>query len=205
MINNNPISMKKFFQSLNLNYCQRLLFDSNDLYLTRILNNLDPISNMSEEEKQIKKLYACKINYKGYVEKIKPLLKIEYISDTIGFGVFAEEEFYIGDFIGEFCGTVTSKYDESTTNYKYNYFSAINEIDDIFIAPRKIGNELQFVNHSNNPNVEWKTIIGNDNKYHVIMTATQNIKKGEQILVNYGKQYWENLDIDPIEISIFIS
>jgi hypothetical protein len=198
MINNNPIGMKKFFNSLNLTYCPYLTFDSNDLYTQRYIQK---IIDLKEQDVINKNLYSGQINYKGYVEKKKPLLKIDYISEQIGYGVFAEQEFNQGDFIGEFCGTVTSNYDESSKNYNYKYFSAINEEENIFIAPRKTGNELQFVNHSNNPNVEWKTIVGNDNKYHVIMIAIKHIKKGDQILVDYGKEYWETLGINPLEFT----
>ncbi len=188
--------MKKFFASLNLTYCTHLLFDQNDLYTQRYIQK---IIDLSDQDIINKKIYSGQINYKGYVEKKKPLLKIDYISKEVGYGIFAEQEFNKDDFIGEYCGIVTSNYHESSKNYNYKYFSAINEEENIFIAPRKIGNELQFVNHSNNPNVEWKTIVGNDDKYHVIMVAIKHIKKEEQILVDYGKEYWDILGINPLE------
>jgi SET domain-containing protein len=196
-MNNNPIGMKKFFNELGLIYSSYLTFDQNDLYTQR---HIQDIKDLSENEIECKKLYADKINYKGYVDKKKPLLEVLHISEYFGYGVFAGQDFDCCDFVGEFCGIVTSNYDPSAINYKYNYFSAVNEIDDIFIAPRKIGNELQFVNHSDSPNVEWKTIVGYDNKYHVIMVATRKIDKGEQILVDYGKEYWEVLGINPVDI-----
>jgi SET domain-containing protein len=202
--NKNFIDLKSFFKSLGLKYCPYLLFDMAD---RNVKKRVEKIRTLTEKEKTKKDLYAHLLSYKGQMERKKPLLTISFISYKIGYGLFAGQDFYIDDFVGEFCGTVTSNYDESSRNYGYNYFSAVNIIghdnddSDILIAPRKIGNELQFANHSSNKNnVKWETIIGNDDRYHVIFVATTNIKKGEQILVDYGEEYWQILGINPVDI-----
>jgi hypothetical protein len=193
--NKNFIDIKNFFKSLDLKYCPYLLFDMND---RNVKKRIEKIVYLVEKEKTKKDLYANLLSYRGKMEREKPLLNISFISDKIGYGLFAGQNFDTGDFVGEFCGTVTSNYDESSKNYGYNYF---NDDSDILIAPRKIGNELQFANHSSHKNnVVWETIVGNDDKYHVIFVAKKNITEREQILVDYGEEYWKTLGIDPVDI-----
>jgi len=44
-------------------------------------------------------------------------------------------------------------------------------------------------NSSPNPNADWQTNINRD---RFIYYATQNIKAGEEIMVDYGDEYWES-------------
>jgi uncharacterized protein len=43
-------------------------------------------------------------------------------------------------------------------------------------------------NSSSNPNAEWQTSVG---KNRFIFYAIKNIKVGEEIMVDYGHEYWE--------------
>jgi SET domain-containing protein len=195
ILNNNPIEMKKFFRSLDLIYCPYLFFDTKDYHIrNRIFNIAENNINIIEKSE----LYSDKINYQGDKNKKHPILSIKFISDDIGYGLFAEQNFEKNDYVSEFCGKVTINYDKQSQGYNYNYFGDDSEI---VIAPRKIGNESQFVNHSYDPNVEWTTIIGTDKKYHVLFVANKDIQKGEQILVNYGEEYWKNIGYDAIAIN----
>ena len=186
--NKDIISIKNFFKTLGLQYCPFLIFDKNDFAVKKRINNNKIKLTIKEQEKES---YANMINYKWKKETLNPELYILYINDKVGYGLFANQNFGIGDFIREYCGTVTSKREECSKYYCYDYF---DDKSNIIIAPRKTGNELQFANHSEYPNVDWKTIIGNDNKYHVIFVAIKNIEKDEQILVDYGENYWKDCE-----------
>jgi SET domain-containing protein len=193
IINKNVIQLKNFFKLLDLSYCPHLLFDTGDYRIKNRLNKIYPSKNDLEKSEP----YANKLNYKGHREIKKPELSIQRISKEFGYGLFAEQDFEIHDYIGEFCGTVTINYDSTSNNYNYNYF---NDDSGIVIAPRKVGNELQFANHSYKPNSCWTTIFGSDGKYHVIFVAKTNIKKNDQILVDYGEEYWKAHGTIPINI-----
>jgi SET domain-containing protein len=53
-----------------------------------------------------------------------------------------------------------------------------------------MGNHKRFINHSESqPNVQALEIDIDDLR-HVILIASQEIKKGQQILFNYGESYW---------------
>jgi hypothetical protein len=179
--NQDKKEMINFFKKLRLKYCPYLLFR----------NNVD-----TKPKKKISKKYSNLICYKNSY-KLQPNLYIKYIGKNIGHGLFADQNFKKGDFIGEFCGTVTSKPHSSSDDYNYSYDDV-----DLVIAPRKIGNELQFANHSENPNVDWKHIVGKDQKVHVIFVAIKNIKKNDQILINYGEDYWKDDDVKKNKIDI---
>jgi SET domain-containing protein len=188
--NRDSIAMKIFFKFLGLQYCPFLLFDTQDFAIKKILQNK---IKLVKKDKDNDESYANLICYKWQKETRKPQLYILYVNDEIGYGLFADQNFCIDDFVGEYCGTVTSKYTEISHCYNVNYY---DNNSNVIIAPRKIGNELQFANHSKDANVKWQTIVGNDNKYHIIFVAIKNISENEQILVDYGDKYWEALKIE---------
>jgi hypothetical protein len=187
--NQNKEETEKFFSSLGLKYCSYLIFDKKD---KKVINN----KKINKKNKKINEKYAKLLCYKNQKNKL-PKLYIKFISDDLGFGLFANQSFQKDDYIGEFCGIVTSNPDSSSDNYSYSYI----DNTDIVIAPRKTGNELQFANHSKeNANVNWKHIIGLDNKEHVIFVATKEIKKDEQILIDYGDDYWKSSQTNKINL-----
>jgi hypothetical protein len=186
--NQNKEEIKRFFLSLGLKYCPHIIFDDKD---ENIANN----KKINEKNKKINKKYAKFLSYENKKTKL-PKLYIKFISDDLGFGLFADQNFKKDDYVGEFCGTITSNPDPSSDNYNYSYL----DDTDIVIAPRKIGNELQFANHSKNANVDWKHIVGIDNKEHVIFVAVNAIKKGEQILIDYGDDYWKSSERKKINL-----
>jgi hypothetical protein len=174
--------MQDFFKDVGLTYCSYSIFDDKDK---------EEIDNNATKNKSPNKKYAKHLCYGPQsINHPLPKLHIKYISKEIGFGLFTDQNFKKHDYIGEFCGTITSNPDPSSEHYNYSYI----DDSDIVIAPRKIGNELQFANHSVTANVKWKHIIGHDGYEHVIFIATRQIVKGEQILVDYGENYWTDSD-----------
>jgi len=47
-------------------------------------------------------------------------------------------------------------------------------------------------NHSASPNAEWE--VEDEDERFVTFFALKKIKQGEEILHDYGKQYWESRD-----------
>jgi hypothetical protein len=188
---NNFGEIKKFFKSLNLIYNPYLIFDKEDTQVQNKIKNIILTNEYLESQQK----YANFINYNGVCNVKNSKLEIRYVSQNMGFGLFSAQNFKQDDYIGEFCGVVTSKHNEISEHYDYNYF---NDKSNIAIAPRKTGNEMQFINHSYNPNCDWLKIIGFDNKYHIIIIAVKEIKIGEQIYINYGEEYWKTRNLEPI-------
>ena len=139
-------------------------------------------------------LYKCYGNIIPTIEKIcidnKNIYKNSdlYIKKSIyggsnTRGVFSNKFFNKGDIV-EIAPFIEEKH--IIKDNKALYFSD-------YIFNRKNGNGaimLGFVsiyNHSDNPNVSIKTIHN-----YVTVTALRDIKKDEEILISYGKYYWDS-------------
>lgn len=130
---------------------------------------------------------------KGLVSKalVSKGLVMEFeLKDTpkMGRGVFATKDYKIGDII-ESCPTLV-----------FNNYDVKNRVRDyIFDANDINGKKNQkifpfgycsLINHSKpNQNCTWK--IKDDNSI-LTMYATKKIKRGEEILTNYGNNYWNS-------------
>ena len=105
-----------------------------------------------------------------------------------GLGLFAEEDIKKGKFIIEYYGP---EYDiENDNGYGGKYLFAINSKKYIDGAPRY--NTARYVNHSCRPNSETKIQKGK-----IYIYSKKNIKAGEEIAYDYGKEYFNDF-IKPI-------
>ncbi len=98
-----------------------------------------------------------------------------------GLGLFAGEPISKGSCIIEYKGRVISKAEEYTINSQYLF--EINSRKTIDGAARS--NIARYINHSCRPNSE--PII---RKGRVFIMARRNIKPGEEISYDYGKEFW---------------
>ncbi len=102
-------------------------------------------------------------------------------SSIHGYGVFAAQDFACGDTIEE-CYTLTcSKVDNAFQNYQYHLVD-----DRIFGLPLGYG---CIYNHATTPNADY---CYDEKRSLLVIRAEKMIKKGEEIFVNYGDQ-WFNL------------
>jgi len=199
--NKDTKSLRIFFASLGLEYIDKIRFDWEDPNI----KNCDRIMKSSEQkmtfdERQRYNRYAGYLKYadKKKTTKKAPSLCIKHVSDHVGYGVFAQEDIKKGSFVAEYVGTVTTRPPASSDHYNYDYFE---DDSDIVLASRNSGNETQFINHSSNANVEWQSMIGKDSKRHIILVACQDIKKEDQLLVDYGESYWEDRKNDLVQLA----
>lgn len=119
-------------------------------------------------------------------------LRIQWIDNTIGFGVFADENLEEGSFIGEYTGIVRklSRFKEEETTYCVHYPTSFFSLHNRIIDSYQGGNILRFVNHSDIPNLYSENIVINK-VIHVIFLTNQRIEKGTQLTIDYGPDYWK--------------
>lgn len=142
----------------------------------------------------LEKKYRSQIA-RGHVTPIS----VRFINDKIGYGVFAEADIAKDQFVGEYTGRVMDLKDIKDTKYTWGYFTGHNKYGksiDTSLDAGPAGNEMRFVNHDYKPNVKMQYII-QDGKWHVCYVAIAPIKKGEQLLVDYGKRYWSGTRGEP--------
>jgi len=124
----------------------------------------------------------------GYI----PAINIQWVSEDIGYGVFAEKEMAAGAYIGEYTGLVRKRTPrkDRKNNYCFTY-SIGNWRRNPFIIDAKVdGNITRFINHSEEPNLDTLSVFA-DGIMHIILIARRPIKKKEQLTYHYGDIFWK--------------
>jgi len=102
-----------------------------------------------------------------------------------GLGLFALEQIQKKDFVIEYKGKKIPTKVADTLGTKYLF-----EIDEKWTvdgSDKKYGNEARYINHSCEPNCEAEI----DEYDHILIYAIKNIKKGEELNYDYGKEYFD--------------
>jgi SET domain-containing protein len=99
-----------------------------------------------------------------------------------GLGLFAVAPIKKGAFIIEYWGKIipTARADELNTKYLFE----INTRWTVDGADRR--NIARYINHSCRPNAETYIV-----KHKIKISATKNIKPGDEITYNYGRNYFD--------------
>lgn len=116
---------------------------------------------------------------------------IQWIDNTIGYGVFANRNFSPGEFIGEYTGVVkrTRFFAQNINEFCFHY-----PTDNLFVHVHTIdakykGNETRFMNHNNKPNCEV-FVCYFDSLLHVCIRTIRRVEKGAELTYHYGKDWW---------------
>jgi len=120
-----------------------------------------------------------------------PHVSVRWISDKVGYGLFAEEEISEGNYVGEYTGIVRKndrRYFEPLNNYCYKY-PVDDEIGRSFVIDATQGNLTRFINHRSKPNLKPIHVFY-EGYYHLIFLALRPIQKGEELSYDYGESYW---------------
>uniref|UniRef100_A0A6C0C776 SET domain-containing protein n=1 Tax=viral metagenome TaxID=1070528 RepID=A0A6C0C776_9ZZZZ len=120
------------------------------------------------------------VNNISYTDKIS--IKNSLIPNS-GRGVFAEKDFKKGEVI-EVCPLITD-YKKNFENSKikdYTFKSKFKKDQEVIVFGM-----CSMYNHSDNFNVHH-----NQDSENMIFTASRDIKKGEELYVNYGGDYWNS-------------
>lgn len=123
---------------------------------------------------------------------------IKWICSKIGHGLFADKNLKKGDYIGEYTGVVFPEVEADFENrYYFTYPTAeIKYFRKLLIDSCYKGNEIRYINHSDEPNAEVKNVIV-DGMVHVILCALKPIPRGIQITYDYSEDYWKALGANP--------
>ncbi len=99
-----------------------------------------------------------------------------------GLGLFAMEPIKKGAFVIEYTGTVLTRKQSNEKGGKYLFETSENRI----IDGSERHNTARYINHSCTPNCEVDIKRG-----HILVFARRNILPGEELLYDYGKEYFE--------------
>jgi len=115
-----------------------------------------------------------------------------------GLGLFAKEEIEKGATIGEYTGELINS---TEFNWRNLLYVANNQVSYFYctgtgmtIDANPMGNHTRYINHSCEPNCKVFCLFMDETGLpKVIVTAKRTIKKGEQLFLDYNKEYFENM------------
>ncbi len=189
----NPQKFKVFPKS------SKQLLEYNDVEMEELFN-FQPIefNYFFDLSLFLKTLNNCPYLYKysWIAKKYSPMKKgdfaIRWIDETLGYGLFNEKYLKAEDFIGEYVGEIRiiNKTDPKLNGYCVHYPTKWFSKEYTVIDAKNYGNELRFVNHSDDPNLvaRW----GYDrNLLHLYFFAKKDIPPDSQLTIDYGEDYWQ--------------
>jgi SET domain-containing protein len=179
-----------FFKDRNIVYLKRSRIEWQPL-LKKKLHKSDYYITNIEEFRELDKRYGPDIEN----STIAPVY-IRKINDKIGFGLFAGEDLSEGDFIGEYTGVIriseemTETFEDGSyeTDFSWDYPDETGDVE-LEINGRQEGNELRFVNHNQNYNLNVEHTL-HKGQWLIFFVAKRDIKADEQLFVSYGDEYW---------------
>lgn len=125
-------------------------------------------------------------------------IEIHWISERIGYGAFAGEDFQAGTYITEYNGCLLA-YNRALFNTYCFEYPAYGWNHPLFMVDaEKYGGYARYINHSTDGNLEPLALLA-DGILHIILIAKKPIQKGDQLLYDYGAEYWRTkLAPDPL-------
>ena len=191
----NLVTSKKildFFSRIGLRYLDRSRVVSERFEAYSWANSPYAQANRVEFE-ELSRLYAEDLKKSKRAEVF-----LAFISDQVGWGVFAQKDLPAGTLVGEYTGIIREAQDcepvrddkgHFLSDYAWNYPDELPDGTEFEIDARDEGNELRFVNHSFEPNVGVDhTLV--DGIFVTFFKALTNIPAGTQLLIDYGEEYW---------------
>jgi hypothetical protein len=153
-------------------------------------------------------------------------LYLAHVHKQVQFGIFLKPDSACIE-VGEFIGTYTGRYElvevdtTKETAYAYDVLQGFHlpKKSHCYVKDRKKsypknqefaiqtnalkeGNFTRFINHSSlAPNVEAVVSKMPDGRMEILLFALKKIRPGEQLLSNYGGQYWAALGIIPNDMT----
>lgn len=174
-----------------------------------------------------KKLYNQILKHNEHVlsSGLPPHLHLAYVHPKVKTGVFLKPEekpIKVGALIGIYTGAYQLVPESLGTNTSYAYDVATgihvpkDALQHVLYAEKDPstkeeyaiqtnafpkGNFTRFINHSSlQPNIEAVVSKFPEGRIEILLFALKEIKPGEQLLSNYGGQYWKALDIIPSDM-----
>jgi len=118
-------------------------------------------------------------------------VSIRWVSEKVGYGLFALEPIPKESYVGEYTGIVrrnNRRYTEPLNHYCYEY-PVPDRLGISYVIDATQGHLTRFINHSSTPNLQPLYAFENG-FYHLIFLALRSLVPGEQLSYDYGANYW---------------
>jgi hypothetical protein len=120
-----------------------------------------------------------------------PDLSIRWVSDEIGWGVFAEKDLPNMTLVAEYSGMFRKKKKGDAANaYCFECPLVRGEESPFVIDAEAQGGVSRYINHSETPNVVSALATIHDVP-HILLFTTEVVKQGTELRYHYGADYWK--------------
>eukprot|EP01133_Synstelium_polycarpum_P011940 gene11940-13915_t len=116
-----------------------------------------------------------------------------WISEAVGWGVFAARDLKAGEYIVRYGGRITMG--EKMTTLAYNMMLSFDDYGLDASSLRSLGG---MINHSANHHNAESQCIFESGAEQALITATRFIPRGTQILIDYSQSYWQSETEDSV-------
>lgn len=182
--------MRQFFKKLGLVYTPVLLFSKPCQPLKHL--PINSFSGYAESKQYYDRLADTYGRVMDLGATYEPPVYVKWVNDKVGYGVFAARDIKKGEFIVEYTGLISLKSKDTVWAWSYPINGEfIGYPGGFSLDATDVGNEARFVNHSRKNNVSTVfAYLRKQARYGVGYPATRDIEKDEEILTNYGQQYF---------------
>ena len=126
-------------------------------------------------------------------------MSVVKVNELVGYGMFADRMIRQHDVIGEYTGVLRKVRHGDEANRYLAGTRPYGGADEFIIDGQDEGNFTRFINHSvKYANVRSEHVF-HDQRWHRVLRADRDILAGEQILWNYGLDYWREREV-PAEL-----
>lgn len=109
------------------------------------------------------------------------------------YGLFATRDFKEGVAIGNYTGLITPNIAKTSQLYSFEFYK--DKTQEFILDAEQSGNEFRFINDyrgiSSEPNIHFWAGKHEMGSYQVVVVTDRDIKKGEELVADYGDNYWE--------------
>lgn len=183
----------EIFEQLNLAYVPSFYFDSRSDY--HHVEKMHRHLKVHPEMEWLGHFYREQI-----LNGETAAVKVKWVDDAVGFGLFAGESLNPGEFLGIYAGHVSWKgfLDFRVRDYAFRHPTYHWWRGRFVIDAEKVGNALRFMNHSYCPNVECVSAYCESFAYIIARTISA-VDVGEQLAFDYGPDYWNRRE-PPVDL-----
>ncbi len=128
-----------------------------------------------------------------------PDVVLRYINPALGWGVFARRKFKKMEFIAEYSGLLRkSKRSDRENAYCFEHTFSSGVKTPYTIDAQEKGGIGRLVNHGTFANLQ-SSLATIDFLSHVVLITNKEIEAGEQLVYDYGPDYWSKRE-SPIDV-----
>ncbi|KYQ91099.1 hypothetical protein DLAC_08005 [Tieghemostelium lacteum] len=170
-------SIEQLEKALSIHYCPNVIA-TNDYLIDLIFSSMDISPNLKFRNKYLKL-----INSSGGEDNVI----LGYVSDQVGYGLFAGKDFEKGDYIVRYGGMVTMNEKMQSTDYNMMISN-----EDFGLNGQQYRSLGGMINHSQKFKNAQSECIFEGGCDQALITATKYIPKGTQIFIDYSQSYWND-------------